>query len=164
MNSKLFLTVFFFLFSFNLLAQHTVIDSLYNSVDIKVVWEVSTDNMEKGIGAGLLYPEMQFSRYEFLGVPKDSYKLSVVVHSAAGKFLLNDEAYKKVTGKNDPNPNKEQVAKLLGQGVSVELCIVTMEVNKWTENDLLPGVAVIYVGAYPRLTDLQYQGYKYIKF
>ena len=164
MYTKSILPVLFFLFSLNVFAQHTVIDKLSNTTDIKVVWEVSTDNMEKGIGAGLLYPEMQFSRYEFLGVPKENYKLSVVVHSAAGKFLLNDEAYKKATGSNEPNPNKDQVAKLIGQGVSVELCIVTMEMNKWTESDLLPGVAVIYVGAYPRLTDLQYQGYKYIKF
>lgn len=145
-------------------AQNPVISKLENTTDIKVVWEVSTDNMEKGIGAGLLYPEMQFSRYEFLGVPKENYKLCVVVHSDAGKFLINDEAYKKATGGDAPNPNKDQVAKLISQGVSVELCIVIMEMNKWTEKDLLPGVAIIYVGAYPRLTDLQYQGYKYIKF
>jgi len=161
------LLIGFFFISLNTLivfSQNPVISKLENSTDIKVVWEVSTDNMEQGIGAGLLYPEMQFSRYEFLGVPKENYKLSVVIHSAAGKFLLNDEAYKKATGSDSPNPNKEQVAKLISQGVSVELCIVTMEMNKWTEKDLLPGVAIIFVGAYPRITDLQYQGYKYIKF
>ena len=164
MNAKLILPVFFILFSFNVFAQHTMIDKLSNTTDIKVVWEVSTDNMEQGIAAGLLYPEMQFSRYAFLGVPKENYKLSVVVHSQAGKFLLNDDAYKKFTKGEAPNPNKDQVAKLIGQGVSVELCIVTMEMHGWTETDLLPGVAVIYVGAYPRITDLQYQGYKYIRF
>jgi intracellular sulfur oxidation DsrE/DsrF family protein len=164
MNIKSILPVLFILFSFNVFAQHTVIDKLQNTSDIKVVWEVTTDNMEDGIGAGLLYPEKQFQRYEFLGVPKENYKLSVVLHGDAGKFLVNDEVYKKVTKSADPNPNKDQVAKLIGQGVSVELCIVTMQVNGWTENDLLPGVTILGTGAYPRIIDLQYQGYKYIRF
>lgn len=164
MSNKNLLPVLFFLISFNVFAQHTVIDKLSNTTDIKIVWEVSTDEIEKGISGGLLYPEMQFSRYELLGVPKENYRISVILHGPAGKFLLVDEMYKKVTGKDEPNPNKEQVAKLISQGVSVELCIVTMEMNNWTEKDILPGVEILYVGAYPRLTDLQYQGYKYIRY
>jgi len=164
MNTKLILPILFFLISINVLSQHIVIDKLSNTTDIKVVWEVSTDEIEKGISGGLLYPEMQFSRYELLGVPKENYNIKVILHGPAGKFLLTDEKYKEVTGKDVPNPNKDQVAKLLSQGIGVELCIVTMEMNKWTENDILPGVSIIYVGAYPRLTDLQYQGYKYIRY
>ena len=164
MNTKLILPILFFLISMNVLSQHTMIDKLSNTTDIKVVWEVSTDEIEKGISGGLLYPEMQFSRYELLGVPKENYTIKVILHGPAGKFLLTDEKYKEVTGTDAPNPNKDQVAKLLSQGIGVELCIVTMEMNKWTENDILPGVDIIYVGAYPRLTDLQYQGYKYIRY
>ena len=149
---------------YNIYSQHTVIDKLEYTNDLKIVWEVTTDNMEDGIGAGLLYPEKQFKRYEYLGVPKENYKISVVLHGDAGKFLVNDEVYKKVTKSADPNPNKDQVAKLIGQGVSVELCIVTMQMNGWTENDLLPGVTILGTGAYPRIIDLQYQGYKYIRF
>lgn len=161
-------TLFFFIFSVLLIqaiySQHKVIDKLEYTSGIKVVWEVTTTNMEDGIGAGLLYPEKQFQRYEYLSVPKENYTISVVIHGAAGMFLLNDDAYKKYTNGNEPNPNKDQVAKLIGQGVSVELCIVTMQMNNWTENDLLPGVTILGTGAYPRLVDLQNQGYKYIRF
>lgn len=145
-------------------SQHKTIDKLEYTKDLKIVWEVDTDEMEGGIGAGLKYPEMQFNRYEMFGVTKDDHKVCVIVHGKAGKFLVNDEIYKKVTKGTDPNPNKDQVAKLISQGFSVELCAVTMQVNGWTADDLLPGVTVIEVGAYPRLIDLQYQGYKYIKF
>lgn len=145
-------------------SQHNVISRLEYTIDLKIVWEVSSDEMEKGIAAGLLYPEKQFQRYEMLGVKQENRKVSVVVHGIAGKFLLNDDAYKKYTNQTEANPNKEQVAKLISQGFSVELCVVTMQVNKWTENDLLPGVTILEVGAYPRLVDLQNQGYRYIKF
>ena len=145
-------------------SQHKVIDKLEYTTGIKVVWEVTTTNMEDGIGAGLLYPEKQFNRYEYLGVSKENYTISVVLHGAAGMFLLNDDAYKKYTKSDALNPNKDQVVKLIGQGVSVELCIVTMQVNNWTENDLLPGVTILGTGAYPRIVDLQNQGYKYIRF
>lgn len=163
---KTFLLFSFLIFSGVHLSfsQHTVIDKLEYKTDLKIVWEVSTDNMEQGIGAGLLYPEMQFNRYLMFGVTQYDHKISIVVHSKAGKFLVNDDVYKKVTKGTDPNPNKDQVAKLISQGISVELCAVTMEMNGWTKDDLLPGVSIIEVGAYPRLIDLQYQGYKYIRF
>lgn len=163
---KTFLVVLVLVFSSMQVSfsQHEVIDKLEYKTGLKIVWEVSTDLMEGGIGAGLKYPEMQFNRYELFGVTKDDHKVCVVVHGVAGKFLVNDEIYKKVTKGTEPNPNAEQVAKLISQGFSVELCAVTMQVNGWTADDLLPGVTVIEVGAYPRLVDLQYQRYKYIKF
>ena len=45
----------------------------------------------------------------------------------------------------------------------VELCASTMAQAGWTEDDLLAGVEVV-PAAYPRVIDLQLQGYAHIVF
>ena len=86
-----------------------------------------------------------------------------VFHGDAGYFLLKDPAYRKASEKSGKNPNKQIIQELLDAGVNLELCKSTMRSHGWTGEDVLPGVKIV-VGAYPRIIDLQMQGYAYIRF
>ena len=152
-----------FIFS-NAKAQNPEIKDITHKTNVTSVWEVNTDVWENGVGAGLHYPSLLNGRYIQQGLKKGDYQISVVVHLAAGYWLLNDAAYVKHTGKSKGNPNKDLVAQLIADGVSVEICGVTMENNKWTASDLLPGVVILGMGAYARIVDLQKSGYSYIRF
>ena len=163
---KIYLVVLFccFVFVSNAKAQNPEIKDITHRTNVTSVWEVNTDVWENGVGAGLHYPSLLNGRYIQQGLKKDDYQISVVVHLAAGYWLLNDAAYVKHTGKSKGNPNKELVAQLIADGVSVELCGVTMANNKWTASDLLPGVMILDMGAYARIIDLEKSGYSYIRF
>lgn len=131
---------------------------------IKVVYDINQNTMAAGVGEGLYYLRGLLEAYKKQGVPANQLKISVVVHGAAGYWLLKDEKYQLVTGNPfDFNPNKKIVQELLDLGVSVELCHVTMKAHGWQAEDILPGVRIVF-DAYTRMIDLQMQGYAYIKF
>lgn len=153
----------YFIFS-NAKAQNPEIKDITHKSNVTSVWEVNTDVWENGVGAGLHYPSLLNAKYQTLGLKKGDYQISVVVHLAAGYWLLNDEAYEKHTKKSGGNPNKTLVAQLINDGVSIEICGVTMLNNGWTAKDLLPGVVMLETGAYSRIIDLEKSGYSYIRF
>ncbi|MBN2864494.1 MAG: DsrE family protein [Thiotrichales bacterium] len=132
--------------------------------NIKVVYDINQNDTEAGIGKGLYYVRGLLEAYKKQNIPLDQVHISVVVHGAAGLWLLKDASYQ--TFVNDPfgfNPNKQVVKELLDNGVSVELCHVTMNAHHWQPKDILPGVKIVF-DAYSRMIDLQMQGYAYIKF
>lgn len=145
-------------------SQNTTIDKLTYVTGLNSVWEVKTADAEDGLAAGCIYPDKLVQCYESLSITQKDYKISVVFHLKAGYFMLNDESYRKFTKGTEPNPNKDIINKLLGEGISVELCGITMQNNGWTEKDLLPGAKILAVGAYSRIIDLEKQGYDYIRF
>lgn len=164
--TRIYLTALFIcsFFISNIYAQNPEIKDITHKTNVTSVWEVNTDVWEVGVGAGLHYPSLLNAKYQSLGLKRGDYQISVVIHLAAGYWLLNDAAYQKHTGKSQSNPNKELVAQLINDGVSVEICGVTMANNKWTAADLLPGVVILETGAYSRIIDLQKSGYSYIRF
>lgn len=167
-NKHLFNTVLAFfmvsLFSFSASAAAPKILTVQHKHDIKVVYDVDQDKKEAGIGQALYYVRGLLEAYKGQGVPLKQLHISVVVHGAAGYWLLKDDPYQKHVG--DPfavNMNAKVVKELIDMGVSVEMCHVTMKAYHWTAKDLLPGVKIVY-DAYTRMIDLQMQGYAYIKF
>jgi intracellular sulfur oxidation DsrE/DsrF family protein len=132
--------------------------------DIKVVYDINQNDMEAGIGKGLYYVRGLIEAYKNQKIPLKQVQISVVLHGAAGYWLLNDESYQNFTGNPfDENPNKKVIEELLDYGVSVELCQVTMKGHHWKASNILPKVKIVF-DAYTRMIDLQMQGYSYIKF
>lgn len=157
------LSAFLFLFGSNsAFSQNELIEGVTIKSGIKLVWDVKTNEWEDGVGAGLRYPNLWTEKYESMDITQSDYAVSVVVHDKAGYWVLNDEAYKKHTNTDESNPNVNLINTLMKNGVSVEICSVTMAMNKWTADDLLPGIKILVKGAYVRITDLQMQGYAYI--
>lgn len=156
------ISCFVFLNSNSGFSQHEFIESVTVKSGIKAVWKVKDNIWEAGVGAGLRYPNFMTEKYESMDITKSDYLMSVVIHDKAGYWLLTDDAYKEFTKSNESNPNIGLVNTLLQKGVSVELCGVTMENNKWKPEQILPGVKILVKGAYARIIDLQMQGYGYI--
>ena len=76
---------------------------------------------------------------------------------------MNVEARKRLGIDSPENPNIVILEEILKSGVQIEICEDTMRQRGITAAELLPGVKMV-VGAFPRLIDLQLQGYAYIKF
>jgi len=132
--------------------------------NIKVVYDINENAEAAGIGKGLYYVRGLIEAYKNQGISPKNLTISVVIHGAAGFWLLNNEAYQNFTGNPfDVNPNAKVVKDLQDYGVSIELCHVTMKAHNWKPEDILPGVKLVF-DAYTRIIDLQQHGYSYIKF
>ena len=131
--------------------------------DITVVCGVDRNISTNGIGLGLLRVKRLIEDYESAGVSRRELHISVVLYGEAAHWLLKDGPYRAFTHREEGNPNKLVLEKLLESGVSVELCGLVMKQNNWSKDDLLPGVTIVS-GAYQRIVDLQLRGYAYIPF
>jgi hypothetical protein len=90
---------------------------------------------------------------EGMGGP-DKIRIALVVHGPALK------AFRAAT----PNVAvKSDVSELKGAGVELHVCRHTMEAQKLSLGDLLPGFAVAEQGAVVKLAELQAQGWAYLR-
>lgn len=132
--------------------------------NIRIVYDVSHNVMDAGIGKGLYYARGLLEAYKDMGIPEEELHISIVVHGAAAYWLLNQDTYELAVGDIFAfNPNEHIVAELIAHGVSVEICYVTMKAKGWAADDILPNVKLVHDG-YTRIIDLQQQGYSYIAF
>jgi len=131
--------------------------------DICAVCRVDSDVWKDNVGLGLACVQRLVKDYKFMGIPTGEVHISAVFHGDAAYWMLKDEPYAAFTKKEGKNPNKAIIRELVESGVSVELCAQTMKQHGWTKDDILPDVKTV-VGAYPRIVDLELQGYAYIRF
>jgi intracellular sulfur oxidation DsrE/DsrF family protein len=121
----------------------------------KVVFNMDHAAFVGDTPTGLANMGMMVERFKQAGT---EWNIAAIFHGAAGYMLLNDEAYNEARKTKSGNPYKGSVAGLLGDGVLVEECAVTMKANHWTNGNLLPGVKV-NAGANLRIVSLVQQGY-----
>ena len=131
--------------------------------DIAVVCRVDKDESKNNIGVGLTGVRRLVEGYKSAGAPPHQVHITAIVHGDAAYWMLKDEPYRLFTKRDGGNPNKSIVRQLVELGVSVELCSHTMREHEWTKDDILPGVKIV-ADAYPRIADLQLQGYAYLRF
>ena len=131
--------------------------------NIRVVYQIKDDDWKGGIGRGLYYLQKLVGTYDSLAIAEGDRSIHAVFHDSAGYWMLTDKSYDRFTGSKAGNPNKHVIEELVNRGVSIELCAQTMKSQGWNVEDILPDVKIV-VGAYPRIIDLQMQGYAYIRF
>ena len=131
--------------------------------DIAIVCRIDSDNWKDEVGAGLSFVSGLVKAYRSIGTPSNQLHISAVVHGDAGYWMLKDDPYVAFRKGEGPNPNKALIRELRELGVSVELCGQTMKERGWTKEDILPAVKIV-PNAYPRIVDLELQGYAYIRF
>jgi intracellular sulfur oxidation DsrE/DsrF family protein len=140
---------------------------LRHTDDVRAVFQASDDDWRDGVSRALFYADKIQRVYERRGVARQALHFVVVFHGEAGYHLLNDAAFAAYDGEReregDTNPNAALVRTLTERGVRVELCSSTMEQRGWSESDLLPEVVVV-PNAYPRIIDLQMDGYAHLLF
>lgn len=130
--------------------------------NLRIVYQVSDDASHEGVNKGLFYARKLIDTYRRQGIAPEEVHLHVVYHGTGIAAVVNDAARRRL-GAESANPNVALLAELVGRGVQVELCENTMQQKGVRPEELLPGVRLV-VGAYPRLIDLQLQGFAYIKF
>ncbi|MFI9653412.1 DsrE family protein [Guyparkeria sp. GHLCS8-2] len=139
------------------------VTGIQNEDEIKVVYGIKKDEWEAGVGKALYYARGLYQSYEALGVKREHVDMHLVLHGAAGYWLLDDEAYRVEEDQLTGNPNAHIVKELIEQGAHVEACYETLKAHGWHKDDLLPGVEVVH-DAYSRIIDLQSRGYAYLPF
>lgn len=130
--------------------------------NLRIVYQVTDDAQHEGVNRGLFYARKLIDTYAKQGIAADQVHLHLVYHGTGIAAVVNDAARKRL-GTESANPNGEILAELIKRGVQLELCENTMQQKGVTAPELMPGIKLV-VGAFPRLIDLQLQGYAYIKF
>jgi intracellular sulfur oxidation DsrE/DsrF family protein len=130
--------------------------------NLRIVYQVTDDVIHENVNKGLFYARKLINTYEKHGIAADQIHLHLVFHGTGIAAVVNDEARQRL-GAETANPNGEVLAELIRRGVQIELCENTMQQKGVKPSELMPGVKLV-VGAFPRLIDLQLQGYAYIKF
>lgn len=130
--------------------------------NLRIVYQVTDDAPHEGVNKGLFYARKLINTYEKQGIAADQVHLHLVYHGTGIAAVVNDAARKRL-GSEAANPNGEILSELIKRGVQIELCENTMQQKGVKPSELMPGVKLV-VGAFPRLIDLQLQGFAYIKF
>ncbi len=81
-----------------------------------------------------------------------------IFHGEAAYMTLNDKTYNTYRHVSTGNPYKSLIAGLIGQGMQIEECAVSMKSHGWVNGDLLPEVKV-NAGAIGRLIQPVQDGY-----
>lgn len=130
---------------------------------IKVVIQMTTADMQDGVGKGLLALKKLHAGYVTAGVDPQHLAIHAVIHGEGAVHLLTDEAWNRVRNESNGNPSTELIAELAKKGISVELCDSRRQQNRWAKSDVHRDVLLVK-GAYHRIIDLQLRGFAYIRF
>lgn len=129
---------------------------------IRVVFQITGDAMAEGVHKDLLTLKNLHANYLADGIPPEAIHIAAVLHGTAADHVLTDEAWNTSRDASSGNPNRELLAELSRNGVSIELCDSRRVINEWEKSDIHPDVLLVG-NAYQRLIDLQLRGYAYIK-
>ena len=130
--------------------------------NLRIVYQVTDDAQHEDVNKGLFYARKLINTYQTHGIAPGQVHLHLVYHGTGIAAVVNDEARKRL-GAESANPNCDILADLIKHGVQIELCENTMQQKGVKPTELMPGVKLVF-GAFPRLIDLQLQGFAYIKF
>jgi len=135
-------------------------------VDIPVVLEKAdvVFNMDHLAFAGDMPVGMNYMRLLSARFKEMNTKGQIIAifHGEAAYMTLNDRAYNAYRKVSTGNPYKELIAGLLGSGVQIEECAVSMKNHQWGNEDLLLGIKV-NSGAASRLIQLVQKGFVQIE-
>tara|TARA_R110002167_G_C12616144_1_gene646341 strand:+ start:268 stop:816 length:549 start_codon:yes stop_codon:yes gene_type:complete len=95
------------------------------------------------------------------GIPRDQIKVALVFHNKASKDVMDNKAYQKRYGKD--NPNQKLIQALLAAGGQVIFCGQSSNARDIPKKDLIAGVQ-ISLSAMTALIQLQNQDFRLIKF
>lgn len=95
------------------------------------------------------------------GVPKDKLHVVMVIHAAAASYVVNNEAYQKKFGAN--NPNLPLFTALSDAGVKIFVCGQSVIKKNIDPSTIAPEVKVA-LSAITTLTTYQLKGYAILKY
>ncbi len=135
-------------------------------VDISKEYKAVFDIMNSPKSHGLVNTSIEtaarfLNMHAQSGVPVGQLKVALVVHNAASKDVITNEAYKKRYGTN--NPNQKLIKALLDAGGQVIFCGQSSLSRDFPREDLIEGVQ-LSLSAMTAIIQLQDENYRLIKF
>lgn len=130
--------------------------------NLKVVFDVYTsDDDNSKVNRGINTVARFLNMHINAGVKQKNIKAALVIHGAAGKDILTNDAYNE-RHKTD-NPNADLLKQLHDNGVQIIVCGQSVEFRKYDRKEILDFVDVS-LSAITALVSLQQQGYAVINF
>lgn len=128
----------------------------------KAIFDIYTDSPDKDKTNPLLKTVARYLQiHKQYGIPKENLKVAVVMHGVATKNVLNDKAYEKLFGVE--NPNSELIKILKGADVDLYACGQSYAGKGYDDADKLPEVKMA-LSALTALVWFQSGGYQTINF
>ena len=127
------------------------------NLDYKVAWDI-TEGAEKpgDMTRGYAVPANFLMMTDASGIPRKNVHVAIIVHGTATRTLLQNDAYKTMTGSD--NPNIAVLQALHDAGVKVIVCGQALVNRKVPRDKLLPFVEVAISATMARAT-LHAEGY-----
>lgn len=123
----------------------------------KAVWDIHTGAEKPGdIDPGYKSVATFIAQSADAGIPRKNLQLAMVIHGNSAKTLLQNDAYKTMTGVD--NPNIALLQALEAAGVQVIICGQSIPNRKLPADKLLPFVKVSVSATFAHVT-LHSQGY-----
>jgi intracellular sulfur oxidation DsrE/DsrF family protein len=135
------------------------IDIPVNLKKANVVFNMSQVDFSGDIPTGIKYMQLLATRFKEMGTQG---RIIGIFHGHAAYLIVNDNPYNAYRLAEAGNPYKKLIVTLMGLGIQIEACAVSMRNNGWSNEDLLPGVKV-NAGAIGRLIQLVQEGYVQIQ-
>lgn len=133
-------------------------------IDPKLHYKLVIDVMQApnpdSVNEGLLNGARIMNLHAAAGVTPKKMQVVFVLHNVAAFTLINNEAYKKKYGKD--NPNLALIKAIQDAGARVTICGQTMQRRGIARENLVPNVQV-GLAALTTITTLQLQGYTILK-
>lgn len=132
------------------------------NAELKVIFDVSESSDDKAQMNGQIETAARFlNMHSKAGMKAEQLKVAITIHGGAWQDILNNKAYKKLHGVN--NPNSKLIEMLSDAGVEVILCGQTAAVRRIKKEDMIPDVKMA-LSAMTALLQYQNNGYQFIKF
>jgi len=130
--------------------------------DFKAVFDVmNTPEGHEAINPYIETAARFLNMHAQAGVPEEQLHAAIVVHNLASKDIMNNAAYSKKYGVN--NPNADLIKALLAANVKVIFCGQSAMSRGVAKEDLIAGVQ-LSLSAMTALIQLQNENYRLIKF
>src|SRR6478735_3274695 len=131
-------------------------------LDYKIVVEVNSDNPKPETVHEFFDKVASVVNLHALGgVPANKLHVVMVIHGPAASFIVNNEAYQKKYGKD--NPNIPLFKELVDAGVKIFVCGQSLNKRNIPKETVTPEVKVA-LSAITTLTTYQLKGYSLLKY
>jgi intracellular sulfur oxidation DsrE/DsrF family protein len=128
----------------------------------KIVFEASAEEMDSShIYPPLEYAARMYNLHVYGGVPQKNLDVVLVIGGLGIPAAMNNEAYRKRYGVD--NPNLKILAQLKAAGVKINGCAQAMMKNHIEPGDMNPDVTMIF-SRFTTVSTYQMKGYAYFKF
>ena len=130
--------------------------------ELKVIFDVAESSEDKSISnSNLEFAARFLNMHVNAGMTMDQLKAAMTVHAKASHDILNDEAYNKIYGVD--NPNTKLINDLTNAGVDIVLCGQAAAKRNISREDMNPNVKIA-LSATTAIIQYQNKGYQFVKY